>query len=127
MGLLVVIDGSKALYAGVKKVFGDYCLIQRCQLHKRRNVTEYLPKDKRGLYDKKILRAFSATDKKEGIYGIKTIVKELEHDHPDAAKSLEEGLEEMFTVIDLKLPSLLTKTLTNCTQPIPIQLNLCFL
>ncbi len=58
MGLLVVIDGSKALYAGVKKVFGDYCLIQRCQLHKRRNVTEYLPKDKRGLYDKKILRAF---------------------------------------------------------------------
>jgi transposase-like protein len=35
-GVLVVIDGAKALSAAVREVFGDKALVQRCTLHKRR-------------------------------------------------------------------------------------------
>ena len=35
-GLLVVLDGAKALSAAVREVFGAKALIQRCTLHKRR-------------------------------------------------------------------------------------------
>ena len=42
-GLLVVIDGAKALSAAVREVFGDKALIQRCTLHKRRNIADHLP------------------------------------------------------------------------------------
>jgi putative transposase len=41
----VVIDGSKALRAGLERVFGDHVEVQRCQIHKRRNVKEYLPEN----------------------------------------------------------------------------------
>jgi putative transposase len=43
-GLLVVIDGAKALATGVREVFGNKALIQRCTLHKRRNVADHLPR-----------------------------------------------------------------------------------
>ena len=55
-GLLVVIDGAKALAAGVRKVFGDQALVQRCTLHKRRNVADHLPKDQAGFVDRKLAR-----------------------------------------------------------------------
>src|SRR5215207_7917944 len=42
-GILAVIDGSKALRKAVAKVFGERALVQRCTLHKRRNVAGYLP------------------------------------------------------------------------------------
>ena len=42
-GLLVTIDGAKALAAGVRSVFGDHAAVQRCVLHKTRNVTDHLP------------------------------------------------------------------------------------
>lgn len=41
-GLLVVIDGGKALAAGVKRVFAEHAVVQGCVLHKRRDLSDYL-------------------------------------------------------------------------------------
>jgi putative transposase len=61
-GLLVVIDGAKALHRAVGKVFGEAALIQRCTLHKRRNVTDHLPELERGRVDAKLARTFNHPD-----------------------------------------------------------------
>ncbi len=58
-GLLVVIDGAKALVAGVAKVFGEQALVQRCTLHKRRNVKDHLPDELAGSVDGRLARAFN--------------------------------------------------------------------
>ena len=112
-GLLAVLDGAKALTAGVKKVFGDQARIQRCTLHKRRNVKGYLPKELGSKIDWRLARAFADADPIKGYEAAKRIASELKADHPDAAASLLEGLEEMFTVRRLGVSGRLAATLTN--------------
>ena len=112
-GLLVVIDGAKALAAGVHKVFGDQALVQRCTLHKRRNVKDHLPKDQGGFVDRKLAKAFANPDPDAGLRAAKDLARALEREHPDASASLREGLEEMFTVRRLGVGDRLAKTLTN--------------
>ena len=112
-GILFVIDGSKALAAGVRKVFGDSALIQRCTLHKRRNVTDHLPKDQQRFIDAKLAKAFADRDATAGLRAAKELAKLLDDCHPDAAASLREGLEDMFTVRRLGLSDRLARTLTN--------------
>lgn len=58
-GLLVVMDGAKALATGARRVFGEHALIQRCTLHKRRNVADHLPKELSGRVDRRLARAFN--------------------------------------------------------------------
>src|ERR687885_197928 len=65
-GLLVVIDGAKALARAVRKVFGDQALVQRCTLHKRRNVVDHLPQSERGWVDPRLARAFNHADAEAG-------------------------------------------------------------
>ena len=112
-GLLAVLDGAKALAAGVKKVFGDHTPIQRCTLHKRRNVRGYLPKELGSKIDWRLARAFADADPVKGQDAARRIAGELKADHPDAAASLLEGLEEMFTVRRLGVSGRLATTLTN--------------
>ena len=112
-GILFVLDGSKALAAGVRKVFGDHALIQRCTLHKRRNVTDHLARDQRGWLDAKLARAFNNPDPVAGLRAATELAKLLEDKHPDAAASLREGLDDMFTVRRLGLSDRLCRTLTN--------------
>lgn len=112
-GILVVIDGSKALRSAVGKVFGDRALVQRCTLHKRRNVAGYLPVDQRDAIDKRLAIAFAQPDPTKGIKACRDLANQLEHDHPDAAGSLREGLDEMFTVARLGTPKRLRASLTN--------------
>lgn len=112
-GLLAVLDGAKALAAGVKKVFGDSTPIQRCTLHKRRNVKGYLPKELGSKIDWRLARAFADADPVKGLNAARRIAGELKADHPDAAASLLEGLEEMFTVRRLGVSGRLAATLTN--------------
>lgn len=112
-GLLFVIDGAKALAAGVRKVFGDQALVQRCQLHKRRNVADHLPKDQAVWVDRKLAKAFANPDANAGLRTAKDLAGSLDRQHPDAAASLREGLEEMFTVRRLGVGDRLAKTLTN--------------
>jgi putative transposase len=112
-GLLAVVDGAKALAAGVQKVFGDKAQIQRCTLHKRRNIKGYLPKELGSKIDWRLARAFAETDPAKGLDQAKRIAGELKADHPDAAASLFEGLEEMFTARRLGVNGRLATTLTN--------------
>ena len=112
-GLLAVLDGAKALAAGVKKVFGDKAQIQRCTLHKRRNIKGYLPKELGSKIDWRLARAFADPDPTKGLDQAKRIAGELKADHPDATASLLEGLEEMFTVRRLGVGGRLATTLTN--------------
>lgn len=112
-GLLVVIDGAKALATGVRKVFGDQALIQRCTLHKRRNVGDHLPDELARSVDWRLARAFNHADPAKGLDMARRLAGELRADHPDAAASLLEGLEDMFTVRRLGVSGRLALTLTN--------------
>ena len=122
-GLLVVIDGAKALAAGVRKVFGEQILIQRCTLHKRRDVTGYLGKETAGRIDRRLGHAFGHPDPVTGLARAKAIAAELGRDHPDAAASLREGLDEMFTVRRLGVEGRLARTLTT-TNPIESMISI---
>ncbi len=116
-GLLVVIDGAKALASAVHKVFGDAALIQRCTLHKRRNVGDHLPETERGWVDTRLAKAFNHADPAAGLRMARDLAHQLEARWPDAATSLREGLEEMFTVRRLGVGDRLARTLTS-TNPI---------
>ena len=97
-GLLVVIDGAKALSAAVREVFGAKALIQRCTLHKRRNVADHLPDKDKDWVDAKLVKAFGHPDPEQGLRNAKSLAAQLDKNYPSAAASLREGLEEMFTV-----------------------------
>jgi putative transposase len=117
-GVLCVIDGAKAVAAGIKKVFGDDAVVQRCTLHKRRNVAGHLPKERAGSIDKRLALIFAQPHAAKGLDAARRLANELEADHPDAAASLREGLDDMFTVARLGLGGTLAKTLTttNCIE-----------
>jgi putative transposase len=117
-GVLCVIDGAKALASGIKKVFGEHAVVQRCTLHKRRNLTGHLPKEMAGTVDRRLALIFAQPDAKKGLAAARALAGELEADHPDAAASLREGLEDMFTVRRLGVGGALAKTLTttNCIE-----------
>jgi len=111
-GLLVVCDGAKALSAAVREVFGAKALIQRCTLHKRRNVADHLPDKDKAWVDAKLVKAFAHPDPDTGLRNAKSLAGQLGKNYPSAAASLREGLEEMFTVARLGIDGRLAKTLT---------------
>jgi len=112
-GILAVIDGSKALRSAIAKVFGTKALIQRCTLHKRRNVTDYLPVARRKAIDRRLAGIFANVNADAGLRDAKRLAAQLRRDHPDAAGSLLEGLDEMFTVARLGITGALRRSLTN--------------
>jgi putative transposase len=114
---LFVIDGAKALRAGIERVFGQRAEVQRCQIHKRRNVKDHLPKNAQGDYDRRIRNAYAMTDYTAAKAELEKIFRQLERINPSAARSLEEGLEETLTVHRLGVGTLLRKTLAS-TNPI---------
>lgn len=111
-GLLVVVDGAKALAAAVREVFGATALIQRCTLHKRRNVADHLPDKEKAWVDAKLVKAFVHPDPDQGLRRAKDLAGLLAKSHPGAATSLLEGLDEMFTVARLGIDGRLATTLT---------------
>jgi putative transposase len=122
-GLLVVLDGAKALSAAVREVFGAKALIQRCTLHKRRNVADHLPDKDNAWVDAKLVKAFSHADPEQGLRNAKSLAAQLDKNYPSAAASLREGLEEMFTVARLGIDGRLAKTLTT-SNPIESMISI---
>ena len=122
-GLLVVLDGAKALAAAVREVFGAKAAIQRCTLHKRRNVADHLPDKDKAWVDAKLVKAFNHPDPDAGLRNAKHLAAQLEKNYPSAAASLREGLEEMFTVARLGIDGRLAKTLTT-SNPIESMLSI---
>ena len=115
--ILVGIDGGKALHAGIMAVF-DHPVIQRCQMHKLRNVADKLPDDLAKTVTKKMRAAYHAPTAIIAEAQLEALARELEHTHPGAAGSLREGLSETLTVLRLGVPPTLARTLrsTNCIE-----------
>ncbi|WP_202899973.1 transposase, partial [Sulfobacillus thermosulfidooxidans] len=97
-GLLVVIDGAKALAKAVHDVWGDQVLIQRCQIHKPRHGLGHLPKSAENRVRQRLRKAYQEPDADRAAQAFKALAKELERDHPGAASSFREGLAETLTV-----------------------------
>jgi transposase-like protein len=114
---LLVLDGAKALHAAVKRVWGQKALIQRCQVHKQRNVRQHLPQKHWDGLSRQLNAAYHETDYDQALKGLKTTARWLERLNPDAAASLREGMEETLTVVRLGVPELLRRTLAT-TNPI---------
>jgi transposase-like protein len=110
---LFVIDGSKALKKAVTDRFGVLALIQRCRIHKERNIRSYLPKKHHQLLAMKLRVAFGMTDYDEALKELRKVHDWLVSISEAAAKSLDEGLEELLTVHKLKLSGLLKRLLSS--------------
>ena len=108
---LFVIDGAKALRAGIEEVFGSEQPVQRCRNHKMRNVLDELPREQHAQALNVMRAAWQLTDADQGVKKLEQLARFPEHDHESAARSLREGMEEMFTVQRLKLPPSLYKCL----------------
>ena len=108
---LYVLDGGKALHAAVKKYAGESAPIQRCQVHKRRNVLDHLTDEQKPLVAKKLNAAYALEGYAAAKQALNTLHRELMDLNPSAARSLGEGLEETLTVHRLRVPPQLRKTL----------------
>ena len=109
--ILAVLDGSKALAKAVRAVWGKRVLIQRCQVHKLRNVTDQLPESMRPAVKKAMQQAYRARNATTAKRLLSNLLHRLRSEHPGAAGSLEEGLDETLTVIAMNLPEWLERTL----------------
>jgi transposase-like protein len=107
---LFVIDGSKALRKAVDEVFGSENPVQRCRIHKTRNVLSYLPDDRKADVQSAMKAAFKL-ETNDGIAKLKRISEWLRREYPSAAESLLQGLDEMFTINRLGLPGSLRRSL----------------
>jgi putative transposase len=110
---LYVLDGGKALHAAVKKYAGESAPIQRCQVHKRRNVLDHLTDEQKPLVAKKLNVAYALEDHAAAKLALEQLHRELMDINPSAARSLGEGLEETLTVHRLHVPPQLRKTLAS--------------
>jgi transposase-like protein len=110
---LYVLDGGKALHAAVRKYAGESAPIQRCQVHKRRNVLDHLTDEQKPLVAKKLNLAYALEDHAAAKLALEQLHRELMDINPSAARSLGEGLEETLTVHRLHVPPQLRKTLAS--------------
>jgi len=122
-GVLVVIDGSKGLRAGVKAVFGSQALVQRCQWHKRENVVSHLARTEQKHWRRKLQSAYQRPTYKEASRDLKAIRSELQELNESAVASLDEGFEETLTLHRLGLFPLLGRSLktTNVLESVNAQ------
>ena len=121
--VLVVIDGSKALAAASKRVF-DRPVIQRCQVHKIRNVIDKLPQRLKSVVERRMRTAYHASSAVAAEADLLALARELERTHPGAAASLREGMAETLTVLRLEVPPMLAKTLRS-TNAIESMIAIC--
>jgi transposase-like protein len=114
---LFIIDGSAGLRAAIRKHFGRRTLVQRCQVHKVRNVTGHLPDDRHADVRAAMREAYKCTKVETAKRLLNNLARSLQKKHPSAAASLREGLDETLTVIGLGLPARLTRSFST-TNPV---------
>ena len=114
---LWVIDGGKALRKAIVDCFGQLALIQRCQEHKRRNVIEHLPEALHTSVSRAMRDAWNGANAELAKKQLMRLAASLHAQHPGAAASLREGLEETLTAQQLGITGALYRTLRT-TNPI---------
>jgi transposase-like protein len=110
---LYVLDGGKALTAAVRKYAGESAAIQRCQVHKRRNVLDHLTDEQKPGMAKRLNAAYALENYVAAKQALNQLHRELMDLNPSAARSLGEGMEETLTVHRLHVPMQLRKTLAS--------------
>jgi putative transposase len=121
--ILAVLDGSKALRRAVLDVF-DRPVIARCQLHKIRNVQDKLPQKLRSVVAARMRRAYHADSALAAEAELSALAAELDRTHPGAAASLREGMGETLTVLRLRVPPTLARTLRS-TNAVESMISIC--
>lgn len=121
---LYVLDGGKALCKAVLDIFGKNAVIQRCQVHKKRNVLSYLPESAQANVSVAMTMAYREFNYETAKAKLLDIASNLECRYPKAAASLMEGLEETLAVHRLKVPGLLRETLCS-TNPMESANSAC--
>jgi transposase-like protein len=114
---LYVVDGSKAIYSAIRSYAGEAAFIQRCQVHKIRNVTEYLPEAQRHAVKFRMRAAYLMDNLADAKNALFQLHDELVNVNPSAAGSLVEGLDDTLTVMDLRIQHKLRQALS-CTNGI---------
>lgn len=112
---LFIVDGAKALSRAIRATFGKTVAIQRCQIHKARNIMDRLPKDLHASTRRVLRQAWELDDADKAEKLIRNLARRLDQDRPGAAASILEGLDEILTVVRLKLPTELRRSLA-CTN-----------
>jgi transposase-like protein len=120
--VLLVLDGAKALHAAAKRVWGQNGVIQRCQVHKKRNVKAHVPEKHHAELERRLSEAYHETGYETAKASLEATARWLERINADAASSLREGLEETLTVVRLGLAGALRRTLAT-TNPIESALS----
>lgn len=110
--LLFVVDGGKGLKKAITRVWGKLAPIQRCQIHKMRNVLEHLPPSMQATVRQSIRQAYRIRDVEKAKKLLNNLAARLDAEHPGAANSLREGLDETLTVMGLGLPETLERMLS---------------
>lgn len=111
--MLVVIDGAKALRKAVRQVLGEHAPVQRCRVHKLRNVVDQLPEPKKEPARRRMQAAWAQKDPKVAEQELRKTARWLQESWPNAAASLLEGLEETLTVQRLNLSPTLCRGLSS--------------
>jgi putative transposase len=112
---LFIIDGAKALSKAIRRSFGRQTPIQRCQIHKARNIMERLPKPLHAAVRRALRQAWELDDADKAEKLIRNLAQRLEREAPGVSRSILEGLDEILTVSRLGLPAQLRRSLA-CTN-----------
>ena len=114
---LYIVDGAKALSKAIRRTFGRAAALQRCQVHKGRNITDRLDESLHAGVRKVLRQAWQQDDAAKAERLLRNLARRLEHDAPGVSGSILEGLDEILTVIRLGLPPQLRHSLA-CTNAI---------
>jgi hypothetical protein len=109
---LVVIDGSKALRKAVRDTWGDEVLVQRCRIHKMRNLLDHLPKKRHGWARRLFWAAMAEKNADRAAKALAAFGRLLEKESPSAASSLREGIDELLTTKRLGLPDAIERAVS---------------
>jgi putative transposase len=112
---LFIIDGAKALSKAIRRTFGRNTPIQRCQVHKARNIAERLPKEAQATVRKALRQAWEMEDAARAEQRIRTLARRLDKEWPGIAATILEGIDEILCVVRLGLPKDLRRSLA-CTN-----------
>src|SRR6201993_5188696 len=113
---LFIADGAKALSKAIRRTFGSAAAIQRCQIHKARNIMERLPKEHHAATRRALRQAWELDDADKAEKLIRNLARRLDQQWPGVAASILEGRDEILTVVRLKLPLRRSLACTNIAE-----------
>ncbi|WP_136656239.1 IS256 family transposase, partial [Nitratireductor sp. XY-223] len=110
---LFIVDGAKALTKAIRRTFGATTPIQRCQVHKARNITDRIDPKHRVAVRRALRQAWELDDAEKAERLLRNLARRLEDDAPGVSQSILEGLDEILTVTRLGLPLELRRSLAS--------------